>query len=240
MTGSPLLARQRPGRPTLLSGPVVIAEWWKNRGGDSVRLTLTAFKGRNVLDLRIRLKERCFVHGRVHDVGEIVMLPEGMAGPHRTVHRSVDRIDYRTNPAVDANRLLGETIDVPLYDVMPDEPESHSEAQRAEADRAAHERELNLANRKVSEAEIAAAPLAARLAQILSKADSDDKSIDQALRDAVAFVSRTVQSGVRLHTLRQAVVHNGAGTANEHARAFLDRLLTDEGWLAAYGDNCER
>ncbi len=52
MTGSPLLARQQPGHPALLSEPVVIAEWWKNRGGDSVRLTLTAFKGRNVLDLR--------------------------------------------------------------------------------------------------------------------------------------------------------------------------------------------
>jgi hypothetical protein len=32
--------------------PVTVAEWWKNRRGESVRLVLNTFQGRNVFDLR--------------------------------------------------------------------------------------------------------------------------------------------------------------------------------------------
>jgi len=39
-------------KTTALSEPVTIAEWWKNRRGESVRLVLNTFEGRNVLDLR--------------------------------------------------------------------------------------------------------------------------------------------------------------------------------------------
>jgi hypothetical protein len=37
--------------PTLAE-PITIAEWWKNRRGESVRLTLNRYEGRNVIDLR--------------------------------------------------------------------------------------------------------------------------------------------------------------------------------------------
>jgi Transcriptional Coactivator p15 (PC4) len=40
-------------RPTpALADPVVIAEWWKNRRGESVRLVLNRFEGRDIFDLR--------------------------------------------------------------------------------------------------------------------------------------------------------------------------------------------
>jgi hypothetical protein len=35
-----------------LAEPITIAEWWKNRRGESVRLTLNRYEGRNVIDLR--------------------------------------------------------------------------------------------------------------------------------------------------------------------------------------------
>jgi hypothetical protein len=35
-----------------LAEPLVIAEWWKNRRGESIRLTLNLYEGRNVIDLR--------------------------------------------------------------------------------------------------------------------------------------------------------------------------------------------
>jgi Transcriptional Coactivator p15 (PC4) len=35
-----------------ISEPVTIAEWWKNRGGESIRLRLSTFEGRNIFDLR--------------------------------------------------------------------------------------------------------------------------------------------------------------------------------------------
>ena len=38
-------------RPTLAE-PITIAEWWKNRGGESVRVTLSTYADRNLVDLR--------------------------------------------------------------------------------------------------------------------------------------------------------------------------------------------
>jgi Transcriptional Coactivator p15 (PC4) len=32
--------------------PVTIAEWWKNRRGESIRLVLSQFQGHSILDLR--------------------------------------------------------------------------------------------------------------------------------------------------------------------------------------------
>ena len=37
---------------TALSVPIVIAQWWKNRGGKSVRVTLSTYADRNLVDLR--------------------------------------------------------------------------------------------------------------------------------------------------------------------------------------------
>ena len=38
-------------RPTL-SAPVTIAEWWKNRRGESIRVTLSTYQGCNICDVR--------------------------------------------------------------------------------------------------------------------------------------------------------------------------------------------
>jgi Transcriptional Coactivator p15 (PC4) len=32
--------------------PLTIAEWWKNRRGESIRLVLSQFQGRSIIDLR--------------------------------------------------------------------------------------------------------------------------------------------------------------------------------------------
>ena len=71
--------------------------------------------------MRIRLKERMFFMGRMHQPGEIIDLPDGMKGPHKSERVSHDRIDYNIDPAIDANRMPGELKDVPLFDVLPDE-----------------------------------------------------------------------------------------------------------------------
>jgi Transcriptional Coactivator p15 (PC4) len=39
-------------RLPFLQEAVTIAEWWKNRRGESIRLVLNTFEGRNVVDLR--------------------------------------------------------------------------------------------------------------------------------------------------------------------------------------------
>jgi hypothetical protein len=38
-------------RPTL-DQPVTIEQWWKNRGGEIVRLELSTYEGANILNLR--------------------------------------------------------------------------------------------------------------------------------------------------------------------------------------------
>jgi Transcriptional Coactivator p15 (PC4) len=35
-----------------LAEPITVAEWWKNRRGESIRLTLNRFEGRDIFDLR--------------------------------------------------------------------------------------------------------------------------------------------------------------------------------------------
>jgi hypothetical protein len=59
MTGSHIVRsssvdnwRQVGDAAPVLAEPLVIAEWWKNRRGESVRLTLNRYEGRDVLDLR--------------------------------------------------------------------------------------------------------------------------------------------------------------------------------------------
>jgi hypothetical protein len=37
--------------PTLAE-PITVAEWWKNRRGESIRLVLNRFEGRDIFDLR--------------------------------------------------------------------------------------------------------------------------------------------------------------------------------------------
>jgi Transcriptional Coactivator p15 (PC4) len=44
--------RQVADAAPALAEPITIAEWWKNRRGESIRLVLNQFQGRNVFDLR--------------------------------------------------------------------------------------------------------------------------------------------------------------------------------------------
>jgi len=44
--------RQVADAVPLLTEPITIAEWWKNRRGESIRLTLSQFQGRSIVDLR--------------------------------------------------------------------------------------------------------------------------------------------------------------------------------------------
>ena len=39
-------------RPTL-SAPIVVSEFWKNRGGESIRVTLATYQSRNIVDVRV-------------------------------------------------------------------------------------------------------------------------------------------------------------------------------------------
>ena len=39
-------------RPEPLSEAVTVAEWWKNRRGESIRVCLSAYEGRNLADVR--------------------------------------------------------------------------------------------------------------------------------------------------------------------------------------------
>lgn len=90
--------------------------------------------------MRIRLKATAFIDGHIRHPGDIVTLPAGVKGPVRIVQKSHDRIDYGTNPPVDANRILGQVEEVPLYDELPDEPEAHDQVQQEQADIAAKTR----------------------------------------------------------------------------------------------------
>ena len=39
-------------KTSALSEPVTIAEWWKNRRGESIRISLSTYEGRNLADVR--------------------------------------------------------------------------------------------------------------------------------------------------------------------------------------------
>ena len=35
-----------------LSQPVVVSEWWRNRSGQSIRISLSTYQGKNLIDVR--------------------------------------------------------------------------------------------------------------------------------------------------------------------------------------------
>jgi len=37
---------------TALSEPIIIAQWWRNRRGEAVRVQLSTFEGHNLIDVR--------------------------------------------------------------------------------------------------------------------------------------------------------------------------------------------
>ena len=71
---------------------------------------------------RVRLHTRSFLDNHLHEPGDVVELAPGVEGPHKSRTVSHDRIDYGTNPPVDANRILGEIALDPLFDVIAHEP----------------------------------------------------------------------------------------------------------------------
>lgn len=71
--------------------------------------------------MRIRLKTKMLFQGRIHNAGELVELPDGVKGPHQARQVTHDKIDYGTNPPIDANRILGKIEDVPLYEEVKEE-----------------------------------------------------------------------------------------------------------------------
>lgn len=67
---------------------------------------------------RIRLKVPCFFNNHRHDQGDVIELPKDVAGPHKSRAVSQDKIDYGTDPSIDANRILGEVALDPQFDVI--------------------------------------------------------------------------------------------------------------------------
>jgi Transcriptional Coactivator p15 (PC4) len=39
-------------KSSLLQEPVVVSEWWKNRSGESIRVRLSTYEGRDLIDVR--------------------------------------------------------------------------------------------------------------------------------------------------------------------------------------------
>lgn len=71
--------------------------------------------------MRIRLKAPFFFNNHRYEPGEIVDLPEGVPGPHKSRAVSPDRIDYDPANGLDANHVPGEVALEPLFDVVEDE-----------------------------------------------------------------------------------------------------------------------
>ena len=44
--------RNRARREAVLPEPIIVSERWKNRGGESVRISLSTYQGRNLIDIR--------------------------------------------------------------------------------------------------------------------------------------------------------------------------------------------
>lgn len=101
--------------------------------------------------MQIRLKERCFIGGRIREVGEIVTLAEGERGPTRAIRKNTDKIDYGTDPPIDANRRLGEVFDVPLFEVVSDKEIPRDVDQQRAAETAARQRENAVASRAIQQ-----------------------------------------------------------------------------------------
>lgn len=74
--------------------------------------------------MRIRLKAPFFFQGHLHQPGDIVDLPDGVRGPHKTAQRTLDRIDYDPANGLDANRILGDVLDEPLFDVIEEKTDA--------------------------------------------------------------------------------------------------------------------
>lgn len=75
---------------------------------------------------RIRLLATCQINGAVHHAGEIVEIPEGVRGPHRTVAASNHGAQiaapryHRDDEDSDVKYAQQDLVDHPLYEVVED------------------------------------------------------------------------------------------------------------------------
>jgi len=81
--------------------------------------------------MRVRLKEACFIDNHRYVRDEIITVPDDWKGPYRSMRKSHDKIDYGTNPPIDANRQVGELIDVPLHEIVDESGKPISTQQEA-------------------------------------------------------------------------------------------------------------
>ena len=65
---------------------------------------------------RYRLLARAQMHGTLREPGYEFTLAEGERGPHKGVHVSHDKVDNDPANGIDANRIVGNAIDIPLYE----------------------------------------------------------------------------------------------------------------------------
>jgi hypothetical protein len=79
---------------------------------------------------RVRLHGPCFFNNHLHGPGDVIELPKGVEGPHKSRAVSQDKIDYGTDPSIDANRILGEVALDPLFDVIKHEEVADDEVDR--------------------------------------------------------------------------------------------------------------
>lgn len=69
---------------------------------------------------KIRLKACAFINNHLCQSGDIVEIDAMDRGPHTTKRLAHDKIDYGQNPPIDANRVLGEIEDIPLFEEVGD------------------------------------------------------------------------------------------------------------------------
>ena len=58
------------GRVTRLDQPVIISEFWKNRGGETVRIQLREFEGVALVDIRVHYTDK---------EGKLAPTPKGLS-----------------------------------------------------------------------------------------------------------------------------------------------------------------
>lgn len=69
--------------------------------------------------MRMRLKAPCFINNHRYRPGEIVTLPDGIKGPHRTVRQADAHFFGRDLTAADYQKLAA-ACDEPLYEELPE------------------------------------------------------------------------------------------------------------------------
>jgi len=148
---------------------------------------------------RIRLLATCQVNGAIHSAGEIVTLPDGQRGPHRTVVSSnhgaqITAHRYTGQDDSDASYIQQNLVDVPLYSVIDEGIEKEREEMRVrhaeERNALDHVDDRTALSRKQGE-EVAALELRAAESELKSRQDAEGVALkERQERETVAFDKR--------------------------------------------------